>query len=102
MELFCHEARRVLADGLGWYNAGMQYTLRNVPRDGDWALRQKARRDGQSLNEVAIEALSRGVAVEIGIMKNHDLDFALGTWVEDSEFDKALDGQRQINPDLWK
>ena len=33
---------------------------------------------------------------------NHDLDFAIGTWVEDPEFDKAIADQRQIDPDMWK
>jgi hypothetical protein len=80
----------------------MQYTLRKIPREVDKTLRQKARKEGRSLNEVAIEALSRGAGVELGIEKNHDLDFAIGTWVEDPEFDKAIGEQRQIDPDLWK
>ena len=37
------------------YTAGMQYTLRRIPRDLDKALRQRARKEGRSLNEIAIE-----------------------------------------------
>jgi plasmid stability protein len=80
----------------------MQYTLRKIPRDVDKALRQKARREGRSLNDIAIEALTRGAGIEGQITKNHELDFAIGTWVEDSEFDKVIADQRQIDPDLWK
>jgi hypothetical protein len=84
------------------YTVGMQYTLRKVPRDVDKALRQKARSQGRSLNEIAIEALTRGAGIERGIAKNHDLDFAIGTWVEDPEFEKSISDQRRIDPDLWK
>ena len=80
----------------------MQYTLRKIPPAVDKALRQKARKEGRSLNEVVLEALARGVGIEKELVKNHDLDFAIGTWVEDPEFEKAIEAQRQIDPDLWK
>lgn len=80
----------------------MQYTLRKIPRDLDQALRRKAKKEGRSLNEVAIEALSRGAGINGPIVKNHDLDFAIGTWVQDPQFDKAIEEQRRIDPDLWK
>jgi len=84
------------------YTVCMQYTLRKIPHDVDKALQQKARIQGRSLNEVAIEALMRGAGIEWGIEKNHDLDFAIGTWVEDPEFEKSISDQRQIDSDLWK
>jgi hypothetical protein len=80
----------------------MQYTLRKVPPEVDKALRRKARKEGKSLNEIAIEALSRGAGVDALAVKNHDLDFAFGSWVEDPEFDKVLGDQRRIDADLWK
>lgn len=80
----------------------MQYTLRNFPRELDQALRQKARKEGRSLNEIAIEALARGVGIQGEIPKNHDLDFAIGSWVEDPEFEKAIAAQSQIDPELWE
>jgi len=80
----------------------MQYTLRQIPREVDTALRRKAKREGKSLNQVALEALSRGVGVEQMPLKFHDLDFAIGTWVEDPEFDKIIQEQDQIDPEMWK
>jgi hypothetical protein len=84
------------------YNAGMQYTLRQIPREVDSALRRKAKQEGKSLNEVAIEALARGAGLGQKPAENHDLDFAIGTWVEDAEFDKIIEEQRQIDPEMWK
>jgi plasmid stability protein len=78
----------------------MQYTIRKIPGELDRALRRRARKEGKSLNEVAIEALSRGAEIDAGA-QNHELDFAIASWVEDPEFDKAMEKQRQIDPDLW-
>jgi hypothetical protein len=80
----------------------MQYTLRNVSRDVDKILRRRAKEEGKSLNEVALEAMSRGLDIEPKAGKFQDLDFAIGTWVEDPEFDKAVENQRQIDPEMWK
>ena len=84
------------------YIVGMQYTLRKIPRELDKVLRQKARKEGRSLNEIALEALARGAGIDQVIAKNHDLDFAIGTWVEDPEFEKLMKEQRPIDADLWK
>lgn len=84
------------------YTVGMQYTLRNIPREVDKALRRKAKREGKSLNEIAVEALSDGAGVGREPSKNHQLDFAIGTWVEDPEFDKIMEEQRRIDPEMWK
>jgi len=80
----------------------MQYTLRKVPVAVDKALRRKARKEGRSLNEVAVEALTRGAGVDQPLIENHELDFLVGTWVEDPEVEKSLADQRQIDQDLWK
>ncbi len=32
----------------------------------------------------------------------HDLDDLAGTWVDDPEFDKAIEEQHRIDPELWK
>ncbi len=80
----------------------MQYTLRKVPREVDAALRRKAKRERRSLNDVALEALSRGARIEQKPTEYHDLDFAIGTWVEDAEFDKIIQEQDQVDPDMWK
>jgi len=80
----------------------MQYTLRNIPEALDKALREKARRDGKSLNQVAIEALSRALGVGPEAVPYRDLSDIAGTWVEDPEMDQVLEAQRQIDAELWQ
>ena len=86
------------------YNAGMQYTIRNIPMHLDQALRRKAKKQGRSLNEVAIEALliGAGVATDGQPVKRRWLDDIAGTWVEDPAFNQAMKEQDQIHPDDWK
>ena len=80
----------------------MQYTLRNIPENVDKALREKARREGRSLNEVAIEVLARALDVEAEPVRYRDLSDIAGSWVEDPEVDEALEEQRKIDPELWR
>lgn len=80
----------------------VQYTIRNVPRVVDRALRRRAGRTAKSLNEVALEALARGAGVEREAAEHHDLDFLFGSWVEDSAVDQALAEQRTVDAGLWK
>jgi hypothetical protein len=80
----------------------MRFTIRKVPRKLDQALRRKARREGRSVNEIAIEALSLGAGISGTIIQNHELDFAIGSWVEDPAFDKAIEDQRRIDSDVSK
>jgi hypothetical protein len=96
---------------LGTYTACMsrrqkaettQYTIRNVPKVVDRALRRRADRQAKSLNEVALEALARGAGVEDAMREHHDIDFLFGSWVGDPEVDRALSAQRAIDEDLWK
>lgn len=79
----------------------MQYTVRNVPRIVDRALREKARREGKSLNEVVVEALMRALGVEEEV-RHRDLRDIAGTWAADDAIDRALEEQRRIDPDLWR
>jgi hypothetical protein len=84
------------------YTAGMQYTLRSISAEVDRALRQRARREGKSLNAVALDALARGAGVTEEPVRYRDLSGIAGTWVEDPEFDGALADQDRIDEDLWK
>ena len=92
------------------YNAGMnrseskakQYTVRDIPLRVDEALRRKAKREGKSLNQVAVEALTLAAGLAEQPPVYHDLDGLAGTWVADPEFDAALEAQDQIDPELWK
>jgi hypothetical protein len=67
----------------------------------DRVLRARARREGRSLNEVALAALraSAGEGLETAIFR--DLDDLVGSWEEDPLFDAALEDQRKIDETLW-
>ncbi len=47
----------------------MQYTVRKVPAALDKAIRGKARAEGKSLNEVAVEALAAQDRVDADLWK---------------------------------
>ena len=72
------------------WNAGMRYTLRRVPQQVDKALRERARREGRSLNEVALDALTRGCGLADEPVRFRDVGDIAGTWVEDAEFDAVV------------
>ncbi len=80
----------------------MQYTIRNIPEILDAALRQSARQQGKSLNEVAVEALARGAGLTESRSRQRDLDDIAGSWRRDPEFDRALAAQDTIEEDLWR
>jgi plasmid stability protein len=61
----------------------MQYTVRNVPDALDKALRPTARERGKTLNEVAIEALTRGIGISGEIRTQRDLGDIAGSWHDD-------------------
>lgn len=79
----------------------MQYTVRNIPDQLDKELRRRAREQGKSLNEVALEAMARGVGHVAEPVRFRDLSAIAGTWKEDPEFAKAIADQNAIDPDLW-
>jgi hypothetical protein len=79
----------------------MQYTLRNIPPALDRALRAMARREGKSLNEIAIRALARAVGLGDVAVRQRDLSDLAGTWQDDPEFDAALAEQDRIDESLW-
>jgi hypothetical protein len=80
----------------------MQYTLRNVPSFLDQALRDRAEREGKSLNEVTIVALLEAFGLSEEPVKRRDLSDIRGTWREDPAIDEALRDQRRVDPDLWR
>lgn len=81
---------------------GGQLTIRKLPRRLNAALRQKAARDGMSMNSVAIEAMERGLGLADKPLRYHDLDFLAGTLAKDAAFEAALAEQRRIDPEMWK
>ncbi len=84
------------------YTAGMQYTLRNIPDPLDAALRERARRERKSLNQVAVEALMAAAGLVGAPIRQRDLSDVVGSWVEDPAIDAALEEQRQVDPEMWR
>lgn len=80
----------------------MQYTLRNVPKHLDRALRAQAKREHKSLNEVVIAALLRAVGIDGELPVQRDLSDVVGTWQADPELDRVLAAQRRIDPEMWR
>lgn len=78
-----------------------QYTIRRVPARVDHLLREKATRNKVSLNEAALHALSQGVGGGEETLAFHDLDDLAGTWIQDEAFDRAMEEQDRVDPDLW-
>lgn len=78
----------------------MPYTIRHVPAGVDRALRQWARREGKSLNEVVVDALEREAGVTEESVRRRDLTGIAGSWAEDPEIDEALRAQDRIDENL--
>lgn len=79
-----------------------QFTVRGVSPRLERALRERARREGQSLNTVLLEALAAGAGLVRESAVHEDLDDLIGTWVEDPAFDEALRAQDQVDPQAWE
>jgi hypothetical protein len=80
----------------------MQYTLRGIPRAVDAAIRERARREGRSLNEVAVEAMADGLGVGTLAQVRRDLSDVAGTWTRDAAVEAALTAQDRVDPESWK
>ena len=58
------------------YNAGMQYTIRKVPKAVDKALKARARAERKSLNQLALEALAMRAGMASAVERpKRDLSF---------------------------
>ena len=80
----------------------MQYTLRGIPKRVDDALRRRAKQEGLSLNQAAVQAIARGLGLADDAPAYHDLDDLVGSWVEDRAFDEAVREMDRVDPDLWR
>ena len=80
----------------------MQYTVRGIPSPVDSALRERAKAEGKSLNDVTIEALADGAGVSGAPRRRRLLQDLAGTWLTELGVDSALQDQKQIDVDLWK
>ena len=88
-------------DACSAYNSCMQYTIRNIPGALDTMLRDRAKKEGKSLNEIVIEALARAMGFSKESVRQRDLGGIAGTWIEDPEFNRAIEDQDRIDEGLW-
>lgn len=79
-----------------------QYTIRSVPDRVDRELRSRAKSEGKSLNSLLLEVLEEAVTPPKEPVVHHDLDFLIGTWIEDPEFDKAMEDFEKVEEEYWK
>ena len=80
---------------------GKQYTIRSIPEREDARLRETAAQYGSSLNTAAVAALARGLDLDAEPVVHHDLDDLAGSWVQDPEFDKAMEAMDRVDAELW-
>ena len=80
----------------------MQYTIRGIPPAVDSALRKRARADGKSLNEAAVDALAEGTGVAGAPRKRRHLGDLAGTWTSEKAVNAALEDQDRVDESLWQ
>jgi hypothetical protein len=80
----------------------MQYTIRNIPEALDCALRDRAKAEKRSLNDIVIQVLARGMGFSKLQRRYRDLRDLAGSWKEDPDFDQAIADQHAIEEELWK
>ena len=80
----------------------IQYTIRGVAPALDRCIREKATREGQSLNTTAMSLLEQGLGLSGTAARYTDLDDLAGTWVADPAFDDAIARLHRVEPELWK
>jgi hypothetical protein len=84
----------------------MTITVR-LPGEVEKAIRDKAKKEGLSLNRTMAELLAQALGQGAGTGKkklHHDLDKYAGLWSKEEadEIDEAIKEQRRIEPDMWK
>lgn len=84
------------------YTRCMQHTIRGIPPALDAAIRERARRQGKSLNEVAVTALAEGLGFDRNRVVRRDLSDIVGTWKRDAAVESALAAQDRVDESLWK
>jgi plasmid stability protein len=80
----------------------IQYTIRGVSDRLDARIRERASKEGKSLNEAVLEVLKTGLGISENQVRYTDLDDLAGTWVHDPEFDRAIEEMDRVDPELWK
>ena len=68
----------------------MQYTIRSVSPKLDQALRARAKQTGQTLNNVALDALAKGSGITTSSETYRSLDWFAGSLADDVSSDGSL------------
>jgi hypothetical protein len=79
----------------------MQYTVRGISEALDRAIRQRARAEGKSLNEVTLEALAGGLSLANDGVALRDLGDIVGKWANDTAAEAAFAAQDRLDESLW-
>lgn len=82
-------------------------TVRNLPPEVAKFIREKAHKEGLSLNRAVVQLLEEATGVKRTRkpVVHHDLDHLFGVWSaeEADEFDRYLEEHRSIiDPEMWK
>ncbi len=80
----------------------IQYTIRGIPSRLDLQIRERAAKEGKSLNETVLEVLNSGFGLGREPVRYADMDDLAGTWLADPEFDRAIEEMDRVDPELWK
>ena len=81
-------------------------SVRGVPPEVARVIRRKADETGESVNRIVIRLLEEGAGTgkKRKPVLHHDLDGLIGAWSREEarSFNRALEDQRKIDPELWK
>ena len=86
---------------VGMNSPRIQYTIRKVPQNVNDALRQRVQDERKSMNAVLIDILERGLGIKGAPVYHTDLDDLAGTWVNDPEFDSAIEALDHVDQESW-
>jgi len=68
----------------------------------DEAIRERAKAEGRSLNQIAVEALAEGVGLGDEEIVRRDLSDIVGTWKREAAVEAALAFQDRVDESLWR
>jgi hypothetical protein len=79
-------------------------TIRNVPSRISAALRNEAKRRGQSLNKTAVDLLGAATDVRQAEPVLNGLEKLAGTWTREEfdAFESALADVSRVDPEMWR
>ena len=78
----------------------MTLMLEHLPESLTKALEDRAQREGRSVQEIALDALRKGL--EGSELPKRDLSDIVGTWKDDPAFDQALKDFERVDAEIWQ